>query len=159
MSQVHITEPDHPHRSRLDHRDMVASGVGHCFPQSRSGHRFAVMLVICDQPGRRGFVTREDRGDELISQRPGEGKLRDRQILRQHNGKPSGLRRLQARPPVYTRSRVDGTRSRPQCTRGPRQERTVARSATMHKHTACPTAARAASGTALQLNDAKSIMP
>ena len=54
-------------------------------------------LVVRDQPGRRGLLTRQDRGDELIAQRSREGELRDWQIVRGHGGKPTDPRSLDIR--------------------------------------------------------------
>jgi hypothetical protein len=50
------------------------------------------VLVVCDQPGRRGLLTGQDRGDKLIAQRSWESELRDGQIVGLHGGKPTDPR-------------------------------------------------------------------
>jgi len=87
--QVHIGQAYHPHRGRLDNRDRAASGVDHNLAQSGARQWILLVLVVGDQPGRRGLLTRQDRGDELIAQRSRESGLRDWQILGGHGGKPT----------------------------------------------------------------------
>jgi hypothetical protein len=81
MSQVDAAEADYPDRVRLDHRNPVTCGINHSLRQARVGQGFAVTLVTHQQPGRRGLLATEDRGHELVAERPREGELRNRQIL------------------------------------------------------------------------------
>ncbi len=87
--EVHIGQPYHPHRGRLDNRDAAAGRVDHNLAQPGSWQRVVLVLVAGGQPGCRGLLTRHDRGDELITQRPGEGELRDWQIIGRHGRKPT----------------------------------------------------------------------
>ena len=87
--QVHISQRYHSHRSRLDNRDAAAGRVGHTLAQPGSWQRVVLMLVAGGQPGCRGLLTRQDRGDELITLRSGEGGLRDWQIIGRHGRKPT----------------------------------------------------------------------
>lgn len=73
---------------RLRHHP-VTGGIDHSLAQARAGKRFALKLVICHQPGRRGLGAAQDRSHQLIAQRPGKAKLRDGQIFRRHGGQPS----------------------------------------------------------------------
>jgi hypothetical protein len=82
MRQIHVSKPDHPRCGRLDHRNPVTRRINNGLAQPGLWQRLPLMLVICHQPGRRGLGACEDRSNELIAQRPGEGELRDRQILR-----------------------------------------------------------------------------
>ena len=90
--QVHIGQAHHPHRGRLDNRDRAAGGVDHNLAQSRARQRFVLVLVVCDQPGRRGLLACQDRGDELIAQRSREGELCHWQIVGGHGRKPTDPR-------------------------------------------------------------------
>ena len=87
--QVHIGQPYHPHRGRLDNRDAAAGRVDHNLAQPGSWQRVVLVLVVGDQPGCRGLLTRQDRGDELTTQRSREGELRDWQIIGRHGRKPT----------------------------------------------------------------------
>jgi hypothetical protein len=98
MSQVHIGQAHHPYGGCLDHRYRMTGRVDHDLPRPGLRQRLAAPLIICDQASGRSLATCDDRGDELIAQRSGEGELRDRQILRSHGSKPSDERRLRALP-------------------------------------------------------------
>jgi hypothetical protein len=89
MVPAHIAQAHHPHRGRLDNRDRAASGVDHNLAPPRDRQRLVLVLVVCDQPGRRRLLTRHDRSDELIAQRSREGEFRDWQIVSRHGGKPT----------------------------------------------------------------------
>ena len=91
MSQVNVAEADHPHRRRLDHRHPVPGGVDHGFAQARVGERLPFMLVICHQPGRGGLAATQDRGDQLIAERAGKGKVNDRQVFQRHESQPNEI--------------------------------------------------------------------
>jgi hypothetical protein len=81
MGQVDVADADYPDRARPGHRNSVTGGVNHCLPQARAGQGLAVTLVTRQQPGRRGLLAAEDRGHELVAERPREGELRNRQIF------------------------------------------------------------------------------
>jgi hypothetical protein len=55
VAQVHIRESHHPHRGRLDDRDRAAARVDHNLAQPRDRQRIVRVLVLRDQPGRRGL--------------------------------------------------------------------------------------------------------
>jgi hypothetical protein len=82
MSQVDVAQADHPHRSRLDHRHAVTGRIHYGRPLTGAGQRFALMLVICHQPGRSGLAATQDRSDQLVAERSREGELRNRQVFR-----------------------------------------------------------------------------
>jgi len=52
--------------------------------------RLVRVLVVREQAGRRGLLTRQDRPDELIAQRSREGELNDGQVTGGHGGHPTG---------------------------------------------------------------------
>jgi hypothetical protein len=66
--------------------EYAAGRVDHNLAQSRARQRLVLVFVVCDQPGGRGLLTRQDCGDELIAQRSWEGELRDWQIVGEHGG-------------------------------------------------------------------------
>jgi hypothetical protein len=86
---LHIGQAHYPHRDRLDNRDRASGRVDHNLAQPWSRQRLVLVLIVCDQPACRGLLTRQDRGDELIAQRSGEGELRDWQIIGRHGAKPT----------------------------------------------------------------------
>jgi hypothetical protein len=79
MSQVDVAEADHPDLRHLDSRHPATRGINDSLPQARTGQGLSGTLVACQQRGRRGLATTQDRSDELVAEWPWEGELRNGQ--------------------------------------------------------------------------------